>query len=447
MARNWPLGLVLLCYVAIGSLFAVRIPAWQTPDEPAHYNYTRQLAVRGQFPVIEMGDYDPALVPIPPDDHTRPIDKIEYEDHQPPLFYAFSVPVFMLFNGSLLALRLFSLCIGAVTVICAYAIVQTLLAKAPFAPALAAFAAAFVALLPQHLHIMAGYNNDSLSEALLALTLLASVRLIMSPAPSRRHIFILGVLVGLGLTTKAQAYLALPVAALALVLAKLAAAPQRQRITLGTHIGAIWGSLRQAWGLVIAGLIGLPWWLRNMQLYGGFDVLGLSRHNDIVIGQPTTAEWVAKKGLGGWLSELFQVTFQSYWAQFGWMSIVIDRRFYLVFLAFTLISTALFFVWWAQRRQLPHHSPRTALGLTLLAALGAMTVAAFVWYNLQFVQFQGRYLYTALIPLAVAFALGWHHAVRRWAWAQRWLWLAFTLAFAALDLYLLLRVVLPGMGV
>ncbi len=438
MARNWPLGVVLLFYFVVGAWFAIRIPAWQTPDEPAHYNYTRQLALRGQFPIIELGDYDPALVPIPPDDRTRPVDKIEYEDHQPPLFYALSVPVFVAANGSLLALRLLALSFGAITVACAYFIVQTLFDrnKDPRITSIAAFSAAFVALLPQHLHIMAGYNNDSLSEALLALTTLLGVRVIMSPRANRWQTLALGVAVGLSLETKAQAYLALPLAGLALLLAQLPPTPKPWRAQLVAALA----SVRQWWGLGIAIIIAAPWWLRNMQTYGGFDLLGLGRHNEIVIGQPTTAQWVAQKGLNGWLLDLFQITFQSYWAQFGWMSIVIDRRFYLVFLAFTLISTILFFVWWAQRK----NAVNTSRGLTLLAALGAMTVLAFVWYNLQFVQFQGRYLYPALIPLAVAFALGWHQALRRFG-AQRWLWFALLLGFAVLDLYLLLRVILPGM--
>jgi hypothetical protein len=34
------------------------------------------------------------------------------------------------------------------------------------------------------------------------------------------------------------------------------------------------------------------------------------------------------------------------------------------------------------------------------------------WYNTQFVQHQGRYLFTALIPVAIALGLGWHEALR-----------------------------------
>jgi hypothetical protein len=52
------------------------------------------------------------------------------------------------------------------------------------------------------------------------------------------------------------------------------------------------------------------------------------------------------------------------------------------------------------------------LGLTIgLMALG------YIWYNLEFVQFQGRYLFPALIPLGLFFSLGLYTALSlRWAW-------------------------------
>jgi len=42
-------GLILLAYLTIGTLYAVNIPAWQAPDEPAHYNYVRALAETGRL--------------------------------------------------------------------------------------------------------------------------------------------------------------------------------------------------------------------------------------------------------------------------------------------------------------------------------------------------------------------------------------------------------------
>ena len=45
-----------------------------------------------------------------------------------------------------------------------------------------------------------------------------------------------------------------------------------------------------------------------------------------------------------------------------------------------------------------------ALGLLTLSAL--LTLLSYLWYNLKFVQHQGRYLFPALIPMGLAFALG-----------------------------------------
>jgi len=40
----WPLSLLIMLYLALGTLYAVQTPIWQVPDEPAHYNYIRYLA-------------------------------------------------------------------------------------------------------------------------------------------------------------------------------------------------------------------------------------------------------------------------------------------------------------------------------------------------------------------------------------------------------------------
>ena len=36
----------------------------------------------------------------------------------------------------------------------------------------------------------------------------------------------------------------------------------------------------------------------------------------------------------------------------------------------------------------------------------------YIWYNTQFLQHQGRYLFTALIPIAIFFSLGWEGVLR-----------------------------------
>jgi hypothetical protein len=47
------------------------------------------------------------------------------------------------------------------------------------------------------------------------------------------------------------------------------------------------------------------------------------------------------------------------------------------------------------------------LGIAIL-----LTCLVYAWYNTQFLQHQGRYLFTALIPIAIFFCLGWEGALR-----------------------------------
>ncbi len=424
MKLDWRLWLVLAIYFFVGALFVTRVPAWQTPDEPAHYNYTRQLAQSGRLPIIERGDYDQNLIAnqiAPPDARPQNLDVVQYEDHQPPLFYLLSTPIFIAAGGSLIALRSLSLLIGAITIICAYGALREVFDAAP---EIALFATAFVALLPQHIHMMAGYNNDALSEALIALTLWLCARWLMR-APSRGLLIALIAVVSLALWTKAQAYLTLPLAMATLWLRPYGAARVRAQMPL---VGAV-------------AVLGSALWARNITTYGGIDFLGLQRHNTVVIGQPTMSEWIARNGISGTLTQMAQTTFQSFWGQFGWMSIVLSSRLYLVFLVISLISLALFVNWFRARKL----NPQQQKALSVFALLLLFNVLAFIWYNLQFVQFQGRYFYPALIPIATLFALGWHNACARVPVIRRWLWLIALGTFAALDVYLLLRVILPAM--
>ena len=79
--------LLLMAFVLVGAMYADGIPAWQAPDEPAHYNYIRQLAM-GNVPVITAQDYDEAYRSrivgegFPSDLSVEPLT---YEDWQPPL--------------------------------------------------------------------------------------------------------------------------------------------------------------------------------------------------------------------------------------------------------------------------------------------------------------------------------------------------------------------------
>jgi 4-amino-4-deoxy-L-arabinose transferase-like glycosyltransferase len=169
--RHIVLLTIFIVYGLLGGLFALRTPAWQAPDEPAHYNYVRFVATTGGFPVLQPGDYPHAYLEeiksrkFPTDLSIAPI---RYEFHQPPLYYALLTPLYGLTQAALLPLRLASVLLGAGVVALAYAIGRRVL---PDRPAVALGATAFVAFLPQHLATVAQVGNDVLAELLLAATL------------------------------------------------------------------------------------------------------------------------------------------------------------------------------------------------------------------------------------------------------------------------------------
>ena len=125
--RHIVLLVILVIYAVLGVLFAVRTPAWQAPDEPAHYNYIRFVATTGGFPELKLGDYPHAYLEeiksrkFPPE---LSIEPIRYEFHQPPLYYALLAPIYRLTGGALLPLRLVSVLLGAGVVLLAYAVAR-----------------------------------------------------------------------------------------------------------------------------------------------------------------------------------------------------------------------------------------------------------------------------------------------------------------------------------
>jgi len=431
------LAALLAAYLVLAGAYAVRTPDWQAPDEPAHYNYIRQIADEGRLPVLNMGDwqqayqdeltasgFDPALLDR--------LDTVQYEDHQPPLYYLLLAPVFALTGGDLLALRLTSALLGAGVVLGAWGALRWAF---PARPTLALTGAGFVAFLPQHLSILGSVSNDALAELLVALTLWATVAYLGS-GPRRPHPALLGLLVGLALLTKTTIYFLAGIAALAILLrARRERWPLR---TLARHAAAT---------LLPALVLGGVWWARNVSAYGGTDFTGLRRHDAVTVGQVRTDDYLEDQfggDVGAYLEEAATTTFHSFWGQFGWMAVPLPPRVYQLLGLFTvgvLLGAGIFVRRAGWLRALS--GPQRDAGLIFAATL-VFAAAAFVLYNLDFVQFQGRYLYPALIPLGLLAALGLHGWASLLPLPDSWrAWLPVLAMFAlalfayyALDAYL-----------
>lgn len=420
---------ILIAYCAIGVAYAISTPPWQAPDEPAHYNYIKFIAEHGALPVLKAGDYDQAynetFTRTPQNTQSMSIEPLRYENYAPPLYYLLAAPIYALADGWLVPLRLFSLALGGALIVVAYLIGAELYPDRLIIPI---GAAGFVAFVPQHLAMLSAVNNDALAELLIALCVYQALRLFHTVRPSQRSLLMLGLTLGLGLLTKATVYYtAVPVVALAL-----------------------WRVRRpSAYALVFAPALALGalWWLRNLGVYGGLDVLGLARHNAIVTGQPTTADWIAQYGFADTLARALTTTFHSFWGQFGWMAVPMPDSVYRVLGALSVMALS----GWAWRlvekcrkRDAGCGEPRRVL----LALLTVLTLGGLIYYNLTFVQHQGRYLFPALIPIGLAFALGidqWLSklkslAIRLTAGSQRdltpWLDEAQLVVFALIYVYL-----------
>ncbi len=316
--------------------------------------------------------------------------------------------------------------------ILAYALVMKLTQQEQW---LALTTAVFVAFLPQHMAMITSANNDALAELLLAAILYGLVVIGQSESFRARDYLILGILLGLGYLTKGTVY---PISAVVILL-------------LVWRFWREWSQLIKAGLLVFvpAFLLGALWWIRNMAVYGGLDILGKAAHDSVVVGQPRTAEWVAQYGLSETIGRFVQTSFNSFWGQFGWMTVPMTYPSWLYPLLWVFTGLALaglIVAAFSERRSLARHK----LPILILLTLFLLTLAVHIGYNLTFVQHQGRYLFPALIPISLGLAVGlglWLRPLRR-----RWPRIVFVIpaglaaALILLDLYALFRVIVPALG-
>jgi 4-amino-4-deoxy-L-arabinose transferase-like glycosyltransferase len=433
---------VLLIYLILAALFAITTPPWQNPDEPAHYNYVAFVATQGRLPVLQMGDYDEAYLQRLKDEKFPPalsIAPVRYEFHQPPLYYLLAAPVYLLSGGSLLALRLFSALLGAGAIWLLSLCFHTVF---PRQPGIVLTATAFVAFLPMHIAILAAVNNDSLAELIVAGGLLVLLKWTKDDrrqtADRNSQLLFLGLLIGLGFLTKATAYILLPVVLITITLAVTIKSFTIHNLQFTIHhfpslLRSVISSCLPV--IVPSLLLGLPHWLRNIATYGGLDFLGLHWHDQVVTGQPTTAAWIAANGWAAYWERAWDFTFKSFWGVFGWLGVFMDGRVYTLLLIFSgVVALGLVAGLLRLIRSRTGRGREQFWGLFVALLLLAGVAASYVWYNLGFVQHQGRYLFPALFSIGLLIALGWREALRP------------RVSFVAAGLLLLWALILGGTG-
>jgi Dolichyl-phosphate-mannose-protein mannosyltransferase len=290
-AQGWLLAAVLAAFVALAVWYSVTIPLGEAPDEVPHFTYIRYIAQHRALPSA----HD------------------EHEAFQPPLYYALAAgltfwiqdapdapfairanadydpvdaraPKNLLlhtadeaspYRGWALAwhvVRLFSIALGALTVWAVYRLGRVLF---PAQAAIPLAMAGLTAFTPQFLFMSAVVNNDNAAVAISALILWRVAALLHEPECHRftRDSLVIGVLLGLGMLSKASASAGVVIAGLAILIAGLGCrSPEGVLRDRKRRVGL---TVR---GLLVAGVLAAAiagwYFVRNWRLYG--DALGWS---------------------------------------------------------------------------------------------------------------------------------------------------------------------------
>lgn len=448
--RALPILLVVLAFVGLSAGYALTTPRWNNPDEPAHYNYVAYIAQTGTLPIMQMGDWDEALLDQLISQQFPSADSVatlRYESWEPPLYYILAVPAYDAGHGSLPAqvrdLRLFDVALGALTILVAFALARELFVRAPVAAVaslarrdrfvLALATPLLLVGLPMFAAVSGAIDNDALADLLGALLSLALVRLLVR-RPTWRAALFAGVLLAAALLTKATL---VPFAAL--VPAALVAAGLRAGLSSRRTFGLAAVSLLCTFALL------LPWLIRQGLTYGWNDVLATARHDQVVVNQPPG------QGLSATYWEHWGMTsLHSFWGQFGWMTIVAPDRLYtfwgilsgLAALGAVVLAVRYGRSWAGALRRLDGRAPYPDLRPLFLAGAVLGCLAVDVYHNIGYDQAQGRFVYAALAPLAVFAVLGWGVFLPRVVRGPAVFLL--TVMLVALNVYTLLRVVMPA---
>jgi hypothetical protein len=416
---EWRLAAILLLFVALATWYSLTIPLGEAPDEVPHFTYVRYLAQHGRLPTTAD----------------------EHEAFQPPLYYAlgaaltfwieddpdapFAVrhnaqydatdpraPKNLLlhttdeawpFRGWALAwhvVRLLSVALGAVTV---WAISRLGIVLFPAQPAIPLGMAGLAAFTPQFLFLSAVVNNDNAATAISALVLWQTAAALHDWQPSRfwPRRGLLGLLLGLGLLSKASLLALVPVVMLALLVGPTTWRRRRQAAgdPASSPGPAPWSLLWALGGLAVtlsvAAAIAGWYFVRNWVLYG--DPLAWS----FVLATNALREGPLTLDVLVWL---FRGLFRSFWL--GWIGIAFEPSVYRLIAAVCLVGVAGFGTWLVRRWRSLGIGFRWTLGLLGLHAV--ITLASLLqWTATVLGTDQGRLLYPLLPAVMLVLTSGW----------------------------------------
>lgn len=463
--------LLWACFIIRGLFYCVAVPLWEGFDEPAHFAYVQYVALGRGFlvqpktrPSLEV-ERSIELVPMPwtlrsdPPPHETyesywrlPVEQrrsrehkldalphslgvqeslrfVDIESQQPPLSYWLMAAAYAMVAGfaipaRALILRVFNLLLASVAIPGAWVVARRVFGTNSAAPALrleaegaAAATAAVIALMPEIMFDAARVANSGLAIALYSLLVVLGVRIVDG---NSRSVPWMGLVLGLGLITKAFFLTAVP--AVAVVLA-----------------WAVWNRRTQLRSAVIA--LGLAiaasgwWYARNLRLTGSFS--GVIQ--DVALRDMPLAKRLARIPDVSWLRALDSTFLSHIW--FGGWSFLQLRAWMYHFIAI-LAGLALLGLAVAVLRRVPERRH-----LFVLAAVYSFFCLGIAYHVLLtflangFASSAGWYLCAVVVPETVLLAVGLRTLV--WGTVRRHVVGGVAFTVAMLDLYGMLFVAVP----
>jgi hypothetical protein len=399
-------------------IWSAIVPIFESPDEPAHWQYVRHLHDARALPVfgpdfVEANSpplYYALLAPFGVAAEEPP--HLAWFDHDgglvvpaPPRFYLNASD-----DGTrywvLRRARLLSAALAATTVIFTFLAAREVVRH----PSTALLAAALVGFLPQFTFRGMSISNDALVTPLGAASLYGILQI------ARR-----------GFTWRAGVWTTL--AMTGAFLAKINAIFMPAVFVFAVlREPAAWSiRLRQSCVLAIGAVLAAPWLIRNQILYGDPLAVGamLSAVGPLIVSKPITSPY--------FYTVFPQVLGYSFIGLFGWLTLPLPVWIYRAYFLLGGLAIA----GWVWRRPAGRRD-LTAFGV--LVAFALLALAIVVRINLLFDQPQGRYLFPALAAFGVLVAGGLER-LPRWSPGASYSLVGVLLAA---NLAIALRIVMPG---
>ena len=221
-------------------------------------------------------------------------------------------------------------------------------------------------------------------------------------------------LTGLALLSKLVGFVAPGLVGLALLLrgaldARATCPGWPAAVLTALRAGSFWRRLALTLGVAL--VLAAPWFGRAMSVYGPGDPLAMRRHDAVMGDEPRTWQFFDRFGPRAAVERWLATLTQSFWAQFGWMSILIETRYYTLLNVLAGLAAlgglgAALRLARGRAGPTPGDAPIQAPVGVLLAGLAMAVTATVVYYNLQFWQPQGRYLFPAIAAFGTLGVLG-----------------------------------------